>query len=159
MRFLEKNLEDIIFETPNHLLNARGLHIHGVKKRQVHIGNYGVADLIVFDKGYLDVSEGELKHENSSITIYELKQGEINIDTLLQAIRYAKGIERYFMKYRHIEYDIKITLIGNSISKNSPFLYMADIMSKFLDFYTYTYDFDGIRFKRIYNYRLIEEGF
>lgn len=44
--FLEKTLEDIIFETSNDDLKERGLWICGNKKRQVKIGNYGIADLI-----------------------------------------------------------------------------------------------------------------
>ena len=46
MSFLEKDLEDIIFETDNDLLFEHGLFIDGQKKRQVRIGNYGIADLI-----------------------------------------------------------------------------------------------------------------
>ena len=47
MNFLEKNLEDIIFETDNVDLRKRDLFIFGKKKRQVRIGNYGTCDTMV----------------------------------------------------------------------------------------------------------------
>ena len=50
MKFLEKDLEEIIFETSNKELNERGLFVYGKKYRQLRIGNYGVADLVVVDR-------------------------------------------------------------------------------------------------------------
>jgi hypothetical protein len=50
MDFLEKDLEDIIFDSPNEELRKRGLNIWGKKKRQLNIGNYGRADIITYDK-------------------------------------------------------------------------------------------------------------
>ena len=45
MTFLEKDLEQIIFETPKEKLQEKGLVIKGKLLRQIKIGNYGIADL------------------------------------------------------------------------------------------------------------------
>jgi hypothetical protein len=50
MNFLEKNLEDIIFETHENKLRDRGLEISGKKLRQLRIGNYGIADMITYTR-------------------------------------------------------------------------------------------------------------
>lgn len=68
MNFLEKNLEDIIYETNNKYLRERGLFINGIKKRQLRIGNYGIADIVTFKKG--DYCE-DLKYQSTcDITIF-----------------------------------------------------------------------------------------
>jgi len=51
MKFLEKDLEEIIFNADMKDLPEKGLHFTGVIKRQLRIGNYGVADLVTFTKG------------------------------------------------------------------------------------------------------------
>lgn len=159
MNFLEKNLEDIIFNTPNHLLIERGLHIGGAKKMQVRIGNYGIADIITYDKGELIDYDGKRWHGETCITVYELKQQEINASALLQAIRYAKGVQRYLQKHKGKHYEVKVCLIGSSIEQGSGFPYLSDFMSDFMSVYTYKYDFDGISFNWEYGYHLINEGF
>ena len=46
MKFLERDLEYIIFETENSILNSKGLPISGKKSTQRKIGNYGRLDLM-----------------------------------------------------------------------------------------------------------------
>jgi hypothetical protein len=151
MNFLEKNLEDILFETPNHYLHNRGLFINGIKRRQVKIGNYGISDLITIGRtlGFLNV------------TVYELKKDFVNVNTFLQGVRYIKGIKSYFDK-RGIVANFNLVLIGSSVDLNSDFVYTVDVLSS-QEFnykvYEYKYQFDGIRFNRICNYSLINEGF
>ena len=160
MQFLEKNLEDIIFNTPNHLLRERGLAIYGKKKRQVRIGNYGVADILVFDKGlYYTTTESESFRYGLCINVLELKQEQINVSTLLQATRYAKGISSYLTKYRKVYYPVRVCLIGSSIDKQTSFPYLSDFLFEFMSIYTYKYDFDGIKFNREFDYKLPVEGF
>ena len=48
MKFLEKDLEQIIFESGRDSLRERGLSISGKLLRQLRIGNYGIADLVEF---------------------------------------------------------------------------------------------------------------
>jgi len=155
--FLERTLEDIIYNTSKGDLVMRGLFIEGKRFRQVRLGNYGIADMITvkssrdypWDDHYL------------SITVYELKKDEININTLLQASRYIKGIERYFKKTGRFEkFDIRysIELIGNKVEDNSDFVFLIDFIDNF-KCYTYSYDFDGISFKSKYGYSKISEGF
>jgi hypothetical protein len=153
MDFLEKNLEDIIYETDNNLLTKRGLFIYGKKKRQVRIGNYGVADIITYYRGITDENEPEL-----IINIYELKKDIINIDTFLQALRYYKGICRYLDKrdfYENVRY--RLILIGKTIDPGD-FKYLTDFAYN-INIFTYSYQFDGIKFTQERGYRLINEGF
>lgn len=164
MRFLEQDLEEIIFKTDNIKLNERGLDISGTKIRQLRIGNYGTADIITYEKiktpfdNYLD------------ITIWELKKDIINTETLLQAIRYCKGVKRYLETYRCFHnFNLKIKLVGKTIDKNSDFIYLTDFFNtddlnsdkgiKEVSFYTYEYDFDGISFNQESEYKLTDEGF
>lgn len=149
MEFLEKDLEQIIFETDNQLLRDAGLEIGGNKIRQLRIGNYGIADLVTWTR------YGEIM----KITIYELKKGQLSTDALYQAVRYMKGIERYF-KYRKSSFmvEVSIILVGSKIDTASSFIYLADYIYD-LSVYTYHYKINGLTFKNNHGYALSNEGF
>lgn len=158
MDFLEKDLEDIIFNTDNVELEKRGLTIDGKKIRQLRIGNYGISDIITVDR--IDDHHFEFNDERIlRITVFELKQNDINAQTMMQAYRYCKGIERYINGFRNKGIDIafKVVLIGKKIGAGE-FIYLADFIDS-MEVYTYEYRFDGIFFKPHKNYVLIEEGF
>lgn len=159
MTFLEKDLEDIIFETPYEQLSDAGLYAPGVIRRQVKIGNYGICDLVSLDRSLDFEQEGCPPY--ITVTIFELKQQKIGASTLLQAIKYCKGIERYFNARKlFIDIDVryKIVLIGKSVETENNFVYLSDFISN-LWVMTYSYEFDGIKFKHERNYKLINEGF
>lgn len=168
--FLEKNLEDIIFESAQtyegiYALKERGLPIGGVPYRQVNFGSYGIADLITasvvkevgddtvygqFIKGYDNFHVSNVLH----FTVYELKKDEVNVGTLKQALNYAKAIKLIFSEKGNLNRypKINIVLIGKSIEKTSSFIYMADFFSN-LSIYTYEYAIDGIKFKEHSGYK------
>ena len=52
MKFFEKDLEEIIYLSDKDKLSDRGLYLNGKLKRQLRIGNYGVADLIEYKRPY-----------------------------------------------------------------------------------------------------------
>ena len=173
MDFLEKNLEDIIFESDKESLRKRGLWCYGKFKRQLKIGNYGIADLVLFEKSFTEsfYVDGTIK-PFLNITIFELKREKIGISAFLQSISYAKGIQDYLDKYKpYIEYTINIKLIGNSIDTTGSFCYITSLFSFYnedivhnscisnINFYTYEYKLDGIYFKEADNYNLIDKGF
>ena len=54
MKFLENDLEEIIYTSGRDVLEQRGLTINGKLLRQVKIGNYGIADLIEFQRPFYD---------------------------------------------------------------------------------------------------------
>lgn len=156
MDFLEKDLEEIIFNSSKKSLSDRGLFITGGKfYRQLSIGNYGRADLVSF---YRDESM-------VYITVTEIKKDKIGISAFLQAIGYARGIQRYINKRKpHMNISINIVLIGREIDKNSTFSYLPSVLpymdyDMFLTCYTYRYDLDGLYFKEEDGYCLIDEGF
>lgn len=150
MTFLEKDLEEIIYNTKNELLQIRGLWIEGKKFRQLKIGNYGISDVITVNRNY--------EINRLSITIYELKKDAIGVSTFMQAVRYAKGIHSWLRKHKSFEYDLRFALVGKYIDFNTDLVYLPDIYEN-IELYTYEYEFDGIHFKPHRMYTLTNEGF
>ncbi len=153
IQFLEKDLENIIYDTPNKKLRERGLLIVGHKKRQLRIGNYGIADLVSFKRSWCS-SQGEVL----LITVFELKQNKIDANTMMQAIGYCKGIERYIsFRKKKLSVQFNIVLVGKTICDGN-FCYLTDFFND-MKIYNYSYEYDGIKFNQRGEYSLIEEGF
>lgn len=153
MNFLEKDLERIIYETPNDILLQRGLYVNGKKLRQVKISTYGVADLISYN---IDRCGKEI-----SIQIFELKQNEINTETFLQAIRYKRGIQRYLQKTKRFDdfyVNYQIILLGKTVEERTSFCYIFDTVDDLIGI-TYRYEFDGIYFSEESGYFSRSEDF
>lgn len=165
--FLEKDLEEIIFKSDKEELHDRGLWAYGKMLRQVRIGNYGIADLITI---YRPSEDGPRVKIPGNIKLYELKKDKIGIGAFLQAVGYMKGIQEYLKKHRpHIleEYNFSICLIGKKLDTEGNFCYLTDLFTANeyeasrcdIEFYTYQYDIDGIRFKMESDYALTNSGF
>lgn len=150
MTFLEKDLEDIIYETDNCDLQDCGLWIFGKKIRQLQIGNYGIADIVTVDR---HSSEKTLVFE-----VYELKKDVLNTSSFLQCLRYAKGIDMWLKVNKSFDYKINITLIGRSIDTSDNIVYLTDFMPTF-KIYTYDYGFNGIKFQERSGFYLKNQGF
>lgn len=178
MEFLEKDLEEIIFNAKIGDLQERGLCMPLNRKRQFRIGNYGIADIVGFERPYFHTYFNQ--HCRGTITIYELKKDKVNISTFMQSIRYLKGIKRYLDKqtkhdFNSDSFNYKIVLIGKSIDMDSSIIYLPDIINNDicddeiplklgssylnLELYTYSYELDGLQFKSHYDYSLVKEGF
>ena len=159
MSFLEKDLENLLLEANDELLDERGLCTElGVNKRnQVYLGNYGTCDIIGWRRWSEDVY-GKI-YQGLDITIVELKKDLIDIDAILQVIRYTKGVEQY-LKKRKIKdrYKIKPVLIGKRVDLETNACYLFDYI-KNLDVYTYKYEINGIYFKEAKGFKLINNGF
>lgn len=147
MEFLEKDLEQIIFETDNATLVERGFLINGKKIRQLRIGNYGIADIVTFwrtsDIIYFEV--------------FELKKDEISIRTLLQAYNYVKGIDHY-LKLRGFKTKFYITLVGRKIDTSTSFCFLPDLIDN-LSCFIYNFDINGLKFTNCSDFNLINTGF
>lgn len=152
MDFLEKDLEDILFETDNLTLQNRGLPIYGLKKRQVKIGNYGIADLICFERMCLE--EGGCIR----LTVYELKRDKVGVDAFMQLIGYMQGLTDYF-KSRNTGLRVLVygVLIGKGVERVGNFCYLNNFFDK-LEVFKYTYGVDGINFIDEYGYSLTDKG-
>jgi len=157
MNFLEKDLEDIIYNTDNAKLRERGLPIYGIKLRQVRLGSYGVADLVT-----IQLRANNEKHPDAEmidyfghkliITVYELKLGLIGYSALGQCVKYSKAIEEIvnglnYQIYDIYDYELNHVLIGSKIDTNSDFCYLINI-NDIAKAYIYDYGFDGISFNR-----------
>ncbi len=176
----EKQLEYFIFNSKKEKLIDKNLILDYYKiKRQLKIGNYGIADLISIERPLYYKESKILKgvHFKGCINIYELKKDIIDINALMQASRYLKGIKRYLERrgFDINKFDFRITLIGSEININSDFVYLLDSLSNPLyefsesefggelsDIYVYTYEMtiDGLMFKNeSFSYFLTNEGF
>lgn len=175
MEFLEKNLEDIICNTDSNKLNERGLWcFEGKVFRQLKIGNYGIADVVTVKRiTQLLPPSNEFVENYLEITIYELKKEKIGLSAFLQAINYTKGIKRFFER-RGVNVIFNIVLIGKDIDLSGSFSYLPDLIGfgipdfeppcsfgfiQNLSYFTYKYEFDGIKFDEQKEYKLKDEGF
>lgn len=177
MKFLERDLEDIIFNTDNNLLNNKGLLINGIKKRQVRIGNYGIADLITISKRYYEVcNNGDVTTIPClEVTIFELKRNKLDTIAFIQALRYVRGIKSYIEK-KDFKFKVfyKISLVGKEIDNiNNDFVYLTDLVGdkedileystdgllNCIDFFTYSLDINGLSFNKHSDFKLRKEGF
>lgn len=157
MDISEKNIEDLIYEnlTPDnvHLLAERGLPFDEMNcfERQVNLGPYGILDLI----GLNYYRSG--KEKILEVFIIEIKKGEINIETYIQAIRYCKGIQVLLSK-TCLTLKFNQILIGTSIKKND-FIYLTDI-NEDVSFYIMKLSLEkGIYFNRENGYRISNSDF
>ena len=159
MEFLEKNLEDIIFETPSDNLGDRGLYVSGKRYRQLRIGGYGIADMVTIDKEYINYPH--TCYTILHITVFELKKNKLDESSLCQASRYIKGIKRYLKQrdiFNNFPIEYKIVLVGKTLNMNSSFVYLTDFVEN-LEVFTYEYKFNGINFIDHSGWHLKDEGF
>lgn len=173
MNFLEKDLEQIIWESDNNELYERGLMIQGKKYRQLRIGEYGIADLVTVERGRkLDFYGEKITERGLIISIYELKKERIGISAFFQAIGYAKGIKYFLDKNKpSINYEIQIYLVGNNVDTTGSFIFLPDLINKDSDeysftriltnvrYFTYSYKLDGMYFTEESEYHLTNSGF
>lgn len=153
MKFLEKDLEDVVMNLSESKMTELGLDFlsgDGYNSyRQVRIGNYGICDLI-FAKRYVFSNGGS----TLQINVVELKKEVISMSSFIQLHRYMAGIERYFDK-QGIRHEIQGVLVGRKIEQND-FCYVSNFSD--VKFYTYDYDWDGIKFYHRYGYYLADDG-
>ncbi len=171
MKFLEKDLEQIIYDADKELLAEKGLYVNGTIKRQLRIGNYGICDLMTHEKPYYSNYHKGIR--KGTITIYELKQDKIGISTFLQALGYLKGVKDFLEKRQlNYNYNYKIVLIGKELDTASTFCFLTSFINdtdfdnhidsecKFLiENYIYDYGINGIHFKEQSGFSLINKGF
>ena len=162
MNFLEKDLEDIIWESDKEKLDQRGLPIYGKLIRQLNIKGYGIADLVEWS------IQKDPYSRTLNVTIYELKKDKIGISALMQSIYYARGIQRYLeFRLKNLKFTINIVLIGSSLDLTGSFCYLPDLICNdcsygllnTIQYYTYDYKIDGIYFEQSYGYISLSEEF
>lgn len=155
MKFLEKDLEDIVMSLDDDQMIECGLEFlpfYEYKKyRQLKIGNYGISD-IVFAKRV----EGYDHRSLLDVWVIELKKEKISMSSFIQLNRYMAGVKSY-LECRGINTRISGVLIGKEIDMSSDFCYVS-IFSE-IRFYDYSYNWDGIKFNERSNFVLIDEGF
>jgi len=139
--FLERDLERIITESDFEEVIERGLPISLFMKSQIDIPNYGRLDVISLTR----------KKGSFVLDLWELKKGEINVDTFWQAVRYARGVQLWIRDNKFIDIVIRINLVGRKVDlTHQSFCFLADVLP--IRFYTYEYNIDGIEFTREYGF-------
>ena len=148
MDFLERDLEDILFECMcskkgREILEEHGLDTNGVVYRQVELGTYGRIDLMTVE---LDISEAT---PFLIITVYELKRNMIDVNALMQGARYITGLRDILSKYDNINaknVDFRFRLIGKDIDKNGDFVFLYNLLNMNVEVYTFDFDIEGMFF-------------
>jgi len=148
----ENQLENAIyFSKPGEMFRAGLSHfMHDHVLKQFDMGVYGVPDLV----GLSFYEKTSTSSREVDITIYELKVGEINIDTIVQASKYRHGMYRFLVqnknRFRHVVVSFKIVLVGYTIQNHQHFHYLADAAR--VSSYTYNLKSDNLTFQH-YNHR------
>ncbi|GAA4392101.1 hypothetical protein [Hymenobacter koreensis] len=140
MRFLERNLEDILYKELEHCRD-RGFDIEPMENkvcRQLNLAPFGIADLVHF--GY------QPDQERIHVRIIECKKDVVNTATYLQASRYQTAISRVLDCCTFNPIFEKV-LVGQKVDPKNDFWYLVDADMD-ARIYTYDYRHDGIVFKR-----------
>lgn len=154
--FLEKSLEDVIYDSANdfyqrELLIQHGLPIRGKMYRQLDLGAYGRADLVTFH-----LSNKEFESRTLYVDVYELKRGVLTVEALLQANRYLTALETFFSETKdyceRFLFKGRVILIGSEIENRNDFSYLlCHLPSRNMDteyrFYTYEFRLGGLYFR------------
>lgn len=150
MNISEKMIEDLIHNAieggKQFELVKRGfcsISQYDLFLRQVDLGSYGRLDLVGMSYLKNDQYKG-LGYRRINVGVIEIKKGEVNINTFLQAIRYCKGIERVLKNFK-LKGNFTISLVGTSVC-HSDFIYLPDFLPQ-LSIYTVSLDLEnGITF-------------
>lgn len=164
MNILECEIEDLVWnaiESYDHkLLQKRGLPIYPYFEyvRQLTLGSYGRADIVGFYAEPSFVHDGK-KIRNIHVQIIELKKETVGVDTLLQALRYAKGIQhKASIEKLHYTFHFSFHLIGKRIDFNDELCYAPDLLSN-VNIYTFALELEkGIVFTPIKGYSLVNHS-
>lgn len=148
MDFLERDLEDILFECMcskggRDLLAEHGLDTNGVVYRQVEIGSYGRIDLMTVELDIYDDSP------QMDITVYELKRGTIDVNTLMQGARYITGLTDILSKHDNLKRNnvrLYLRLIGKNIDSSSDFVFLYNMLNERIQVYTFNFNIEGLFF-------------
>lgn len=150
MRFLEKNLEDIIHENP-YACKKAGLDIISYlfpdagRFRQLNLSPYGIADLV------------NIRYCNTENTFFiqviELKKEKIDLAAYAQAKRYQTALKSVVEKANDrcfIDTKIEFTsiLIGRTLDYANDFVFVIN-SDPTCQVYTYSYGVNGISFEKI----------
>lgn len=141
MDFKEVTLENLIYEASQteegkRELKERGLEINGVLYRQLDLGSYGRADLIEMSI--------DTEHNIAELTVYELKQNVINVNTLIQAYRYKRALEDLYIE--KVPIWVNVVLIGKNINTED-WVYILPSISD-IAIITYEFSLKGLFFKK-----------
>jgi hypothetical protein len=132
--FLEKNLEDLIFENKASVVGRGFPALHPTLCRQFRLPSGKCIDLLSFS-----VEENVLY-----ASVFELKREKLTIQSLLQLLGY--GSEFLFSASPHfLRVEMDMVLVGNDYDQQLG-LMLTQMLP--VEVYLYKYTYDGLFFKR-----------
>lgn len=130
--FLEKTLEDIVYENRYRIYKRGFIDFYFCTERQFTLPSGARMDLFTW----------ELRGEVLFCKIIELKKERVTADSLWQILRYYDEI--FFGLYKQFSgLKIDLVLVGNGITDN---IDSVSTLIPQLSVYEYKYNFDGISF-------------
>lgn len=150
MKFLEKDLEDIIYNSVidknmAQFISERGLgrifndDRKQVCKRQLKINGGGVADIVIFERN-------PYYKDHIHFSVIELKRGVINKQALYQCQGYVDAISAY-LSSRSIKHTSFGYVIGASVNIELDNDEIGEI--GYIEPYVYSYGLDGLYFNKV----------
>lgn len=134
MELLEREIEQLIIETPNEKLRERGLPVWGKKKKQVHLGSWGRADLICC---------GDINGE-MHVGVFELKKGMITVDAVVQLAQYTTVVREYMsLRFKDRTVYVVPYVIGRDFDHDAGMLFSG---IERLGLIKYSCDCEGLHF-------------
>ena len=153
MKHSEKNFEDILYNNIDNEVFPFYYTDKTWKRRQFNIKGYGICDIITAKRSECYPSGRGHYCSDITISIYEIKKGAIDINTLAQTLRYADGVKKYMYKrgFRD-KFWILINLVGKEVKVKKDHKYIFDLISSndlSVKLYTYKYDFNEISMSEV----------
>jgi len=146
MNILEKEIEEIIAKADLELLEKSGLKLRLNTIIQPNLCPYGIADLICYEANR-DIETGET---TLYLQVIEIKRDKVDVNTLLQASRYAKAVRAILSDSRFDRFSVftEIILIGKRIDDSNNFVDLIEFVGN-INIYTYSLDLDnGLKFTK-----------
>lgn len=150
MEFLEKTLEDIIWDAirdgESSRLVEKGLSFLESTQytyRQFRIDGAGVADLISFKVKRVKYANEDW-HYFITGHVIELKKGEIDVNAAIQVNRYVQYLKELLSIYDDVTVNVIPVLIGSQTSTNPDFTSLVNALE--IECFEFKYTLNGIIF-------------
>lgn len=144
--FLERDLEDIIFENQEEVVKKGFPPFYKNVRRQFNMPYGGICDIITWE----DPTENSFKCK-----IFELKRRELDINAVSQIIGYGRQVVEIFTNKKELSVDL--ILVGSDWDDNILNLFEWGVGVMFVN---YDFCLDGIKFENlclptIFDYRKV----
>lgn len=144
---LEKDIEELIFDTDSDTLLKRGLPLYeNVERQKKFIG--GKIDLLAHQVRYAAVSNTENIKSIVDIQLVEIKRDAINFQALDQILGYKEHLLKQLIpKLRYDHYTLELVLIGLRLD-NTNFKLLLPHLTSDISIYLFEFKNNILTFKK-----------